>query len=64
MTRRSKRLRVFPIGCGSVILTPCKGDPAELLPLVRQKIIPAMPCACFGTRKNAAGTHAESQASK
>lgn len=36
------------LGCPNVMLTPCKGDPHELTPLARLKIINAMPCACFG----------------
>lgn len=28
-------------------LTPCKGNPQELLPLVREGVIEAMPCACY-----------------
>ena len=34
-------------GCREVLLTPCKGDPDELTPLARLKIISAMPCACY-----------------
>ena len=36
------------LGCSSVMLTPCKGDPEELTPLARLKVISAMPCACYG----------------
>ncbi len=36
------------LGCNSVMLTPCKGDPEELTPLARLKVISAMPCACYG----------------
>jgi hypothetical protein len=39
------------LGCENVMLTACKGDPAELTPLVRAKIIQAMPCACYGCGK-------------
>jgi hypothetical protein len=42
------REQLDKLGCGSIILAPCKGDPAELHPLVHQKIIRAMPCACYG----------------
>ncbi len=38
------------IGCSDVILTPCKGDASELLPLVRKGVIKAMPCACYGNK--------------
>ena len=36
------------LGCKEIMLTPCKASPEELLPLVRDKTISAMPCACFG----------------
>ena len=36
------------LGCTDVMLTPCKGDPDELTPLARLKVIRAMPCACYG----------------
>jgi len=51
------------LGRGGVVLTPCRGDPGELLPLVRQKIIRATPCACYGTRTHLSNAHAESQSS-
>jgi len=35
------------LGAHDVILTPCKGDPVELAPLARRKVIRAMPCACY-----------------
>ena len=38
------------LGCKDVMLTPCKGDPAELTPLARLKVIRAMPCACYAAR--------------
>ncbi len=34
-------------GLRGVDLTPCKGNPDELLPLVREGTIEAMPCACY-----------------
>lgn len=46
------REQLNQLGCGSVMLTPCKGDPEELTPLARQKVINAMPCACFGSNFN------------
>ncbi len=43
------RERLNELGCSDVMLTPfCKGDPAELTPLARLKVINAMPCACYG----------------
>ena len=42
------RERLNELQCSSVLLTPCKADPDELLPLARLKIISAMPCACYG----------------
>ncbi len=33
-------------GCPGVWITPCKADPAELAPLVREKVAHSMPCAC------------------
>ena len=42
------RTQLNTLGCGSVMLTPCKGDPDELAPLARLKVINAMPCACYG----------------
>ena len=41
------------LGCKGVLLTPCKGDPNELTPLARQKVISSMPCACFGVSRPA-----------
>lgn len=35
-------------GCQAVALSACKGNPEELLPLVRDGVIDAMPCACYG----------------
>ncbi len=43
------REQLNELGCSDVMLTPCKGDPNELTPLARLKIISAMPCACYGT---------------
>ena len=43
------RKHLNDLDCSSVMLTPCKGDPEELTPLARLKIISAMPCACYGT---------------
>jgi len=34
-------------GLRGVDLTPCKGNPDELLPLVREGTLEAMPCACY-----------------
>jgi hypothetical protein len=34
------------LGCPDVMLTPCKGDPEELLPLVHDGVICASGCAC------------------
>ena len=42
------REQLNELGCSDVMLTPCKGDPNELTPLARRKIISAMPCACYG----------------
>jgi DNA repair photolyase len=39
------------LGCTDVMLTPCKGDPDELTPLARLKVISSMPCACYGTKQ-------------
>jgi hypothetical protein len=39
-------------GCATVFLSPCKGDPEELLPPARLKIINPMPCACYGPSKS------------
>lgn len=36
------------IGCQAVAVSACKGNPDELLPLVRNGVIDAMPCACYG----------------
>lgn len=44
------RERLNDLGCSHVMLTPCKGDPDELTPLARLKVISAMPCACYGNR--------------
>ncbi len=41
------RQQLDVLGCSNVMITPCKGDPAELLPLVMDGTIKAMPCACF-----------------
>lgn len=43
------RQQLNDLGCKDVMLTPCKGDPQELLPLARLKVINAMPCACYST---------------
>jgi hypothetical protein len=43
------RQQLNDLGCKDVMLTPCKGDPDELAPLARLKIINSMPCACYGT---------------
>lgn len=38
------REQLNELGCSDVMLTPfCKGDPAELTPLARLKVINAMP---------------------
>jgi len=42
------RQQLNDLGCKDVMLTPCKGDPDELTPLARLKIINSMPCACYG----------------
>ena len=44
------RQRLDDLGCADVMLTPCKGDPDELAPLARLKIINSMPCACYGLK--------------
>ena len=44
------REQLDALGCSGVMLTPCKGDPNELVPLARLKIISAMPCACYGIK--------------
>jgi DNA repair photolyase len=51
------------LGCQDVMLTPCKGDPEELTPLARLKVIRAMPCACYGL-DSARGRAAEQSASQ
>ncbi len=38
------------LGCSEVPVTACKGNPEELLPLVRSKVIRMMPCACYAPR--------------
>ena len=40
------------LGCKDVMLTPCKGDPDELTPLARLKVISSMPCACYGNNSS------------
>jgi hypothetical protein len=45
------RQQLDRLGCRDVMLTPCKGDPEELTPLARLKVIHAMPCACYGAQK-------------
>lgn len=45
------RQQLNDLGCKDVMLTPCKGDPDELAPLARLKVINAMPCACYGNRE-------------
>jgi hypothetical protein len=45
------RQQLNDLGCKNVMLTPCKGDPDELTPLARLKVINAMPCACYGNRE-------------
>ncbi len=42
------RVAMNKLGCDRVYLTPCKGDPQELVELARLKIINSMPCACYG----------------
>ena len=42
------REQLNELGCSDVMLTPCKGDPNELTPLARLKVINSMPCACYG----------------
>jgi hypothetical protein len=46
------RQQLNELGCKDVMLTPCKGDPGELAPLARLKIINSMPCACYGTQSS------------
>lgn len=38
------------MGCQEVPLTPCKGDPEALLPLVREGVLCKFPCACYTPR--------------
>jgi hypothetical protein len=45
------RQQLNELGCKDIMLTPCKGDPNELAPLARLKVINAMPCACYGVSK-------------
>ena len=45
---RSIRSELNALGCQDVPLTACKGDPDELKPLIKDKIIRPMPCACYG----------------
>jgi DNA repair photolyase len=40
------------LGCRDVMMTPCKGDPEELTPLARLKVISSMPCACYGNNSS------------
>lgn len=51
------RKQLNDLGCKDVMLTPCKGDPDELAPLARLKVINAMPCACYGNRKSILEAH-------
>jgi DNA repair photolyase len=51
------RKQLNDLGCSNVMLTPCKGDPEELTPLARLKIISAMPCACYGTSIKGTTSH-------
>ena len=44
---RGVRTMLDDLGCRNVPITGCKGDPAELRPLVREKVIRMMPCACY-----------------
>jgi hypothetical protein len=44
------RQQLDSLGCRDIMVTPCKGDPEELLPLVREGVIKAMPCACYEAR--------------
>ncbi len=44
------RQQLDQLGCRAVMLTPCKGDPEELTPLARLKVVRAMPCACYAAR--------------
>jgi hypothetical protein len=45
------RQQLNDLGCKDVMLTPCKGNPDELTPLARLKVINVMPCACYGNRE-------------
>jgi DNA repair photolyase len=45
------RQQLNDLGCKDVMLTPCKGDPGELMLLAQTKVINAMPCACYGNSK-------------
>lgn len=44
---RTLRTMLDELGCQAVPLTACKGDPQKLLPLVRDKTLRMMPCACY-----------------
>jgi hypothetical protein len=44
------RHQLDALGCREVMLTPCKGNPDELLPLIREGTIKGMPCACYEAR--------------
>lgn len=43
------RTQLNNLGCHAMDITPCKGSPQELIPLVKEGTINAMPCACYGT---------------
>ena len=38
------------LGCQAIPLTPCKGHPAALLPLVEEGILCRSPCACYAPK--------------
>ncbi len=57
---RRVRSMLDELGCQDVMMSACKGAPDELLPLVHEKVIQMMPCACFspGARAGNTGTAA------
>ncbi len=48
---RGLRTMLDELGCQDVWVTACKGDPAELQPLAREKVIRPMPCACYSPKE-------------
>ena len=56
------RQQLDRLGCKNVMLTPCKGDPDELTPLARLKVINAMPCACYGVTRSQTNPQANAPA--